>query len=558
MRSRTMVDGPMLVTRPMWRRLALLAAIIGVVPLAGLGALLLDVNTQALTRGTWATQIVLAGDLASTLDAELASAGRTMDTLAGILVDGSLSEDVRLDRALTVVEVGGLDHVGIYDTTGERVDIIRRGDADPGLPAHLTDNAQVDGALLLRRELRADGRPTGTLLSAVRVDGLAARAVELARAHLPGGAIHIVGRVGGADGAVLASSSGASVVDLEGIDIATLAAPRSEERGEVVRTVAPLGTNPLVVVVESPVRVVYASLRSARIAIGVGLALAILLAVVMSVLFARRTVRPIAALSRFARALAERQFDRRVEVSGEDELGALARDLDRTARALESSEAQIRAEEAIRLDLGRYLPAELVEKVVRREQTMELGGQRMNITVLFADVVAFTPLAEELPPEEVVALLNELFTLLTGVVFRHGGTVDKFLGDSVMALFGAPAEDPDHARHALRAAEDMLAFVETASAGWSERLGVRVQLAIGVATRDAVVGNVGSQTRMEYTAIGDVVNVAARLEAIARPGQILTTEATRDAAPEGFDFELVDERTLAGRSAPLRILAVRP
>lgn len=553
-----MPDDPKRVTRPLWRRLALLAAIIAVVPLAGLGALLLDVNTQALTRGTWATQIVLAGDLARTLDGELASAGRTLDTLASILVDDSLDDEARLQRALTVVEVGGVDHVGIYDVSGARVDVIRRGDVEPDLPARLDDEAYVDGALLLRRELRAGGHRTGTLASAVRVDGLAARARELAEAHLPGGAIHIVGRIAEEGTAIVASSSGATSVDLEGIDVATLAAPRSEEREDVVRTVAPLGSNPLVVVIESPVRVVYASLRSTRLAIGIGLALAILLAVVMSVFFARRTVRPIAALSRFARALAERQFDRRIEVTGDDELGALARDLDRTARALQSSEAQIRAEEAIRLDLGRYLPAELVEKVVRREQAMELGGQRTNITVLFADVVAFTPLAEELPPEEVVALLNELFTLLTGVVFRHGGTVDKFLGDSVMALFGAPAADPEHARHALRAAEDMLAFVETASEGWAARLGVHVQLAIGVASGDAVVGNVGSVSRMEYTAIGDVVNVAARLEAIARPGQILTTEATQDAAGAGFEFVLVDERTLAGRSTPLRILEVRP
>jgi class 3 adenylate cyclase len=131
--------------------------------------------------------------------------------------------------------------------------------------------------------------------------------------------------------------------------------------------------------------------------------------------------------------------------------------------------------------------------------------------------------------------------------------VDKFVGDCVMALFGAPTELQDHARKALLAAEEMLAWLEIGNAGWQERLGVTIRLAIGVHTGEAVVGNIGSETRMEYTAIGDAVNIAARLEAMARPQQILLTEATRKAAGEGFDLVDAGLHELPGKAEKIRL-----
>lgn len=272
--------------------------------------------------------------------------------------------------------------------------------------------------------------------------------------------------------------------------------------------------------------------------------------------FARRLAAPIGQLVSFTRAIAARRFDQRVHVATRDEFSILGRALNDAAAELEASDARIREEIAIRHDLGRYLPGELVEQIVEREQNMELGGQRRTITVLFADVVAFTPLSDRLPPEEVVTILNELFTLLTEAVFRHEGTVDKFVGDCVMALFGAPSHQPDHASRALSAAQDMLRFLESANAAWREQYGVEIQLAIGINTGDAVVGNVGSAKRMEYTAIGDVVNVAARLETIARPAQILISRATHDAVDEHFERLRVGERRVPGRQAPVELFEV--
>jgi class 3 adenylate cyclase len=244
-------------------------------------------------------------------------------------------------------------------------------------------------------------------------------------------------------------------------------------------------------------------------------------------------------------------------VTTRDELALLAGAMRGAATDLAESEAQIRREVQIRSDLGRYLPAELVDKVVRREQDLALGGERRVVTVLFADVVAFTPLTEQRAPEEVVTILNELFTILTGIVFRHGGMVDKFVGDCVMALWGAHEPQEDHAVRALEAAEDMMHWLETGNVAWRERFGVTIQLAIGVHTGEVVVGNIGSKSRMEYTAIGDAVNVAARLEALARPQQILTTRATLDAAGDGFDVAEAGAHQLPGRSEPLTLFEVR-
>ncbi|MFK8001711.1 MAG: adenylate/guanylate cyclase domain-containing protein [Polyangiales bacterium] len=537
------------VSRPLWVRLAALAAVVGVVPLGVAGAFLLDVNGDALRRSAWALQIVIAGDMGRTLGSELHGLDRTLSVVADALRDPALDEDDRIARASEAVTVGPAREVAIYDASGAWVDSITRGQR--------TMPDDLSGGELFARAPLGDDDSAGSLAARLPLEALRQRSVSLARDHLGGGDVHVVA----GDGRVIVGSTDAQNLPLRGVIAADLSAPVSIEEEDFVVTIAPLPAQtprPWVVVVQTPADVVLAPLARTRTVIFTGLAAAALLAIALAILFARRTVRPITALSLFAADLAARRFERRVPFERNDELGALARDLDFAARALESSEAQIREETAIRLDLGRFLPSELVEKVVEREHAMELGGRRMRISVLFADVVAFTPLAEELPPEQVVSLLNELFTLMSTVVFRHGGTVDKFLGDSVMALFGAPEPQADHAKRALLTAEDMLAYVETASAGWAQKYDVRVQIAIGIASGDAVVGNVGSESRMDYTAIGDVVNIAARLEAIARPGQILATEATRDDAGDAFDFVQVDERTLAGRSSPLVILEVQP
>ncbi len=329
-----------------------------------------------------------------------------------------------------------------------------------------------------------------------------------------------------------------------------------EGADERLVTIERMELRPFRIVVSEPTAVVFSSITTLRRWIVTAVVLGVLASFAIAWMLGRRLAAPVAALVRQADHLAHRRFGERVVVESGDELELLGRAMSDAAGELGASEARIQKEIAIRTDLGRYLPAEIVDRMVEREQDMALGGQKRAITVLFADVVAFTPLTEKLAAEDTVKLLNELFTLLTEIVFRHGGTIDKFMGDSVMALFGAPTEQADHAARALACAEDVLRFLDTGNAGWASRYDVKIELAIGVASGECVVGNIGSERRMEYTAIGDVVNTAARLEAIARPNQILVTAAT--AALAGEDFELLDrgERELPGKRAPVRVYEV--
>lgn len=274
----------------------------------------------------------------------------------------------------------------------------------------------------------------------------------------------------------------------------------------------------------------------------------------LGLLAATRLTQPILQMAAQARAIGRRQWgDLKPLPTRNDELGELSRSLDDMAQSLESSEERIARDAKLRAELSRYMSRPLVDLIIEGEQGVSLGGKRSRVTVLFANIAAFTKLAEEGEPESIVSLLNELYSLLGEVVFRNGGVIDKFTGDGIMASWGAPTADPRHASRALEAAEDMLRFVAAASDDWERRHGVRIQLAIGINSGDCIAGNIGSNKRMEYTVIGDVVNVASLLEREAGPAQVLLTEATVEAAGEGFGFSFIGEHRISGRRGYTRV-----
>ena len=170
--------------------------------------------------------------------------------------------------------------------------------------------------------------------------------------------------------------------------------------------------------------------------------------------------------------------------------------------------------QAIRNTFALYVPEGVVSELIAHPEKISLGGEQRELTLLFSDLAGFTSAAEALAPQEVAALLNEYFKDMSEVIFRHRGTIDKFIGDAIMAFWNAPVDDPDHAAHGLLAARDMLAALDGVNTRLRERGLPPVDMRIGVHTGAAIVGNLGSPTRFSYTAIGDSVNLASRLEGV--------------------------------------------
>lgn len=176
--------------------------------------------------------------------------------------------------------------------------------------------------------------------------------------------------------------------------------------------------------------------------------------------------------------------------------------------------------------LNRYVSAEVINQILAAPETLHLGGERKGVTVLFADLRGFTNFAEGAPPEQVMEILNTCFDRMTRVVFEHLGTLDKYIGDCLMAFFGAPVAGPQDTRNAIETAVELRQAFNELVGKWEDPQLRALGLGIGINTGEAIVGNLGSERVMDYTVIGDVVNVASRLEKLARSGQILLGEAT--------------------------------
>lgn len=207
----------------------------------------------------------------------------------------------------------------------------------------------------------------------------------------------------------------------------------------------------------------------------------------------------------------------------------------------------------------KYVAPQVVDEISKNQNyQLKLGGEKRHIAVLFVDIRGFTPLSEALEPEQVVEILNEYLSLVTDAIFKNGGTLDKFIGDAAMAIFNAPFDSEDYIYKAVCAAKDIAAGSDRIASKFMERFGKKVSYGIGVNCGYAVVGNIGSEFRMDYTAIGDTVNTAARLEANAKAGQILISEFVYDNLRERIEVTEIGEIPLKGKSKGVMVYEVNP
>src|SRR5436190_721213 len=236
-----------------------------------------------------------------------------------------------------------------------------------------------------------------------------------------------------------------------------------------------------------------------------------------------------------------------------DDLELISAVAAQTAIAVENARAHERLarEEVARANYSRFLPEYVVKQMLENPESFKLGGVNQTITILFADIRGFTRISEHAPPEKIVSLLNRYFSAMTDIIFAHGGTLDKYLGDGLMALFGAPTATPDDASNALNAAVAMQRRLlginrELRDEGFAE-----IGVGMGLHTGEVVVGYIGSDRRSEYTAIGDAVNTSSRLESNARGGEILISDATAKAAHSRYTLKPREAIMVKNREQPV-------
>lgn len=208
---------------------------------------------------------------------------------------------------------------------------------------------------------------------------------------------------------------------------------------------------------------------------------------------------------------------------------------------------------------SRYVSKDVYDQLVANPSLAALGGSRRHMTVLFSDIRGFTTMSEKGTPEDVVAQLNQLFTRMVAVVFDHRGTVDKFVGDMIMALYGAPLDDDGHAEHAVQTALAMTKTLQEMNAEWAAQGKPQLDIGIGINTGEMIAGNVGSETIMSYTVIGDAVNLGARLESLNKEygTRIIISEATRQALKGRYDIHPLGDVIVKGKSQPVAIYEVK-
>lgn len=204
---------------------------------------------------------------------------------------------------------------------------------------------------------------------------------------------------------------------------------------------------------------------------------------------------------------------------------------------------------------GQYVPPELVEEMSANPGAITMEGQAKELTVLFSDVRGFTSISEGLDPRELSDLMNTYLTAMTRVIHQHRGTIDKYMGDAIMAFWGAPLADPDHARHAMEAAMDMVRELENLQAVFHERGWQPIRIGIGLNTGIMNVGNMGSEFRMAYTVMGDAVNLGSRLEGLSKQYGVtlVVSEYTRNAVPD-YVYRRLDRVRVKGKDQPVLIL----
>ena len=275
------------------------------------------------------------------------------------------------------------------------------------------------------------------------------------------------------------------------------------------------------------------------------------LGIMASIVMGNRLTRPINELITVSQAIVDGNYNFHVHERRKDELGILMESMNAMSKGL------LRKEQVERV-FSRYVSESVAKQVLQDVEQVKLGGQHVNASVLFADIVGFTHLSESMLPEDISKLLNLYFTYIADAVRFCGGHIDKYIGDCAMIVFGVPEKDPDHIFSAAACAWMINRLIDRVNQYRLIREEIPIQLRIGLNSGVMIAGNMGSADRMEYTVVGDTVNLASRLSHAGKPGQIIFTEeiALDKSLKDRIAAEPVDTISIRGKTKPISIFQV--
>ena len=271
----------------------------------------------------------------------------------------------------------------------------------------------------------------------------------------------------------------------------------------------------------------------------------IFLALLMSLGFSIYFSHPINLLKKSVEIFGTGDYEHQADITSNDELGDLADAFNQMVR-------DIALKEKIKDSFGRYVAPEIVEMILANPSGHWMKAASKEATVLFTDIRGFTALSEDKEPEVIVDMLNDHFTKITDIIIRHGGHLDKFVGDAAMAVFGIPKENPNHAKDAVKASLEIMSLIEESALKTNQGAPV-LRIGIGINTGEMVSGNLGSNKKMEYTVIGDNVNIASRLTSLADPGEILISSKTYDYLDKTDDFKFQEKGRISIKGRKIKI-----
>ena len=259
-------------------------------------------------------------------------------------------------------------------------------------------------------------------------------------------------------------------------------------------------------------------------------------------------IRPLKALVGGVAEIARGNFEYRIRKTTNDEIGDLTSAFNIMAKDLKD---KVLIEDAFK----RYVSHQVADEILKDPDVFakSLKGTKKRITAFFGDIRGFTPISEQLPPEEVVAFLNFYLTEMTTIIFANEGTIDKFMGDCIMAVFGAPVEHSDDVYRAVKSGVEIQKRIEEMNKQRITEGKQDIHVGIGINYGEAVVGNIGSTQRLEYTVIGDSVNTAARLQTVAKGGEIVVSDSVYREVKDHFDFIHMDPVKVKGKARSLKV-----